>query len=98
MLLQGVLTCLWYDLGQSVQTLEQSNKMNTFFQAIFEKVSDLKEDFGVKRFMLGLTSFLVNSEMPHSVRKNYAIIMKTLTFLSSKSIELRHKAREGTSR
>ena len=68
--------------------------MPTFFQAVFEKVGGLEEDFEVKRFMLGLTSFLtpVNGEMPESVKGNYGNIMKALAFLSSKSIELRQKA------
>ena len=94
MLLQGVLMCFWYDLGQSVGLLESQGQMPTFFQAVFEKVGGLEEDFEVKRFMLGLTSFLtpVNGEMPESVKDNYGNIMKALAFLSSKSIELRQKA------
>ena len=70
--------------------------MQTFFQAVFEKVGELKEDFEVKRFMLGLTSFLtvVNGEMPESVKSNYGNIMKALAFLASKSIEIRQKAQQ----
>ena len=49
-------------------------------------------DFEVKKLMLGLTSLLVASEMPESVRNNYTNIMKALAWLSSKSIELRQKA------
>lgn len=49
---------------------------------MFAKVSEIKEDFEVKRFMLGLTSFLVNSDMPQSVKNNYTNIMKALAFLS----------------
>lgn len=49
----------------------------------------MKEDFEVKRFMLGLTSFLVSSDMPDSVKNNYANIIKALAFLSARSIEIR---------
>lgn len=35
MLLQGILMCLWYDLGQTVTVLEQAGAMETFFQFIF---------------------------------------------------------------
>ena len=49
----------------------------------------MKEDFEVKRFVLGLTAFLVNSDMPDSVKNNYSNIIKALSFLSNKSIELR---------
>jgi len=89
MLLQGVLMCLWYDLGQTVAVLEQQGATTLFFQFIFNKVSELSEDFEVKRFMLGLTSFLTSSEMPDSVKNNYPNIIKALAFLSTKSIEIR---------
>ena len=42
--------------------------------------------------MLGLTSLLVASEMPDSVRSNYGNIMNALAWLSSKSIDIRQKA------
>ena len=45
--------------------------------------------------MLGLTSFLVASEMPESIRNNYGTIMKALAYLSGKSIEIRQKAIQG---
>ena len=95
MLLQGVLMCLWYDLGQTVAVLEQQSATESFFQFIFQKVGDVKEDFEVKRFILGLSSFLVNSEMPESVKNNYGNIIKALAFLSARSIEIRQKEREG---
>lgn len=81
--------CLWYDLGQTISCLEQAGHTDSFFQAIFAKVGNLKEDFEVKRFVLGLTAFLVNSDMPDSVKNNYSNIIKALSFLSNKSIELR---------
>ena len=95
MLLQGILMCLWYDLGQTVSLLEQAGAMETFFQFIFQKVSEIREDFEVKRFVLGLTAFLVNSDMPDSVKNNYPNIIKALSYLSGKSIEIRQKALEG---
>jgi len=42
--------------------------------------------------MLGLSSFLVNSDMPDSIKNHYPNIIKALAFLSTKSIELRQKA------
>jgi hypothetical protein len=92
------MMCLWYDLGQTVTVLEQSGTTETFFQAIFAKCSDIKEDFEVKRFMLGLSSFLVNSDMPDGVKNHYPNIIKALAFLSSKSIELRQKALQAKQR
>lgn len=98
MLLQGILTCLWYDMGQTVSVLEAQGAMDTFFQFVFQKVSEIREDFEVKRFVLGLTALLVNSDMPASVKSNYANTMKALAYLSSKSIEIRHKNAQGKQR
>lgn len=98
MLLQGVLMCLWYDLGQTVTVLEQQNATESFLRCVFDRLGAVKADFEVKRFILGLTSFLVNSEMPESVKGNYGNIMKALAFLSARSIEIRQKAHEGKQR
>lgn len=95
MLLQGILMCLWYDMGQTVSVLETQNAMETFFQFIFQKVGEIREDFEVKRFVLGLTALLVNSEMPDSVKNNYSNIIKALAYLSQKSIDIRQNAMEG---
>lgn len=84
--------CLWYDIGQSITFLESNGASDYIFQAIFAKVTEIKEDFEVKRFMLGLTSFLINSDMPDSVKNNYGNIIKALSYLSQRSIEIRQKA------
>ena len=90
--------CLWYDLGQTITVLEQSGASDYIFQSIFAKITTVKEDFEVKRFMLGLTSFLVSSDMPDSVKNNYGNIIKALAYLSSRSIEIRQKAMQAKQR
>ena len=50
---------------------------------------ELKQDFEVKRFILGLSAVIVNSDMPQVVKDNFGNIMKALVFLSGKSIEIR---------
>ena len=96
MLLQGIAMCLWYDMGQSVSMLDQQGAMDAFFQSVFSKIQDVKNDFEVKRFVLGFTSLLVNSgEMPDSVKNQYSNIMKALAFLAGRSIEIRQKELEG---
>jgi hypothetical protein len=52
-------------------------------------VPEISEDFEIKRFILGLSSFLVMKDMPELVKNNYGNIMQALVFLSGKSIELR---------
>lgn len=51
---------------------------------------ELKQDFEVKRFILGLSAVIVNSDMPQAVKDNFGNIMKALVFLSGKSIEIRN--------
>jgi len=54
----------------------------------------LKQDFEVKRFMLGLSSLLIPVAMPEIITKNYSNIMKALTYLSSKSVEIRTREKK----
>jgi len=41
MLLQGVLMCLWYDLGQTVAVLESQGATGSVFDFVFAKVGDI---------------------------------------------------------
>ena len=95
MLLQGLLTCVWYDQQATLQRLEQRQATTHFVDQILSKTSCLKQDFEVKRFMLGLSSLLIPVAMPEVVTKNYSNIMKALTYLSSKSVEIRNKEKRG---
>ena len=64
MLLQGILMCLWYDYGVTLTKLEASAATGKLLQVIMEKVPQLKQDFEVKRFILGLSALVVASDMP----------------------------------
>lgn len=55
-------------------------------------VTELTEDFEVKRFMLGLSGILIPSDMPPAIQNNYGTIIKVLIFLSQKSVELYEKS------
>ena len=59
MLLQGILMCLWYDLDTTMTILEQTGTTDSFLQSVFGMVPKIKEDFEIKRFVIGLSSFLV---------------------------------------
>ena len=87
--MQGIMMCLWYDYGITLTKLEETGQTVSFFNAVMEKVLKLKEDFEVKRFSLGLSALLVNSEMPQAVKDNYGNIIKALSYLSRRSIEIR---------
>ena len=82
MLLQGIMMCLWYDYGVSLTKFEEVSATANIFQVIFEQVPTIKQDFEVKRFILGLSSLIVNSDMPTAVKDNYGNIIKALVFLS----------------
>ena len=91
MLLQGILLCLWYDLGTTLSILVESGNLDNFMGTAFSKITDITEDFEVKRFMLGLSSLLVNQDMPDTVKANYQTLMQALVHLSAKSIEIKQK-------
>jgi len=82
MLLQGYMMCFWYDATTTLQVLEQSGRSGWLFEQIFKQVSELKNDFEVKRFMLGLSSLIEPIEMPQVISDNYQTIMKVLVYLS----------------
>lgn len=82
MLVQGIMMCLWYDYGVSLTKFEEINATSSIFQVIFEQVPTIKQDFEVKRFVLGLSSLIVNSDMPQAVKDNYGNLIKALVFLS----------------
>jgi len=44
--------------------------------------------------MLGLSSLLIPVAMPEIITKNYSNIMKALTYLSSKSVEIRTREKK----
>lgn len=63
MLLQGILMCLWYNMPATLTILEQTSTTDSFLKSVFEKISEVKEDFEVKRFILGLSAFIVQQDM-----------------------------------
>jgi len=58
---------------------------------VFSKIGEIKQDFEVKRFILGLSSLLVTVDMPDVVKNNYQTLMQALVALSVRSIEIRQE-------
>ena len=92
MLIQGILMCIWYDFEITLRQLQERGSDSKFFDLFFQQVREdkIKEDFEVKRSILGLSALIVKSEMPPSVTENYGNIINALVFLSQKSIEIRN--------
>ena len=92
MLVQGILMCIWYDYGVALGSLQEKKADSQFFQLLFKQIQEerVKEDFEVKRCILGLSALLVPAEMPPSVTENYGNIINALVFLSEKSIKIRN--------
>ena len=86
--------CFWYDFGLTLQKLESIGKTGEVLSQIINKVEVIKQDFEVKRFVLGLSSLIVNSDMPQAVKDNYCNIIKALIYLSDKSIKIRGEERQ----
>ena len=92
MLIQGILMCIWYDFGVTLRQLQERGADIKFFELLFQQIKDdkIKEDFEVKRCILGLSTLIVKAEMPPSVTENYGSIINALVYLSQKSIEIRN--------
>ena len=86
--------CLWYDFGVTLTKLEETQQTGKLLESVMSKVQTIKQDFEVKRFILGLSSLIVNADMPAAVKDNYSNIIKALIFLSNKSIEIRGAEKE----
>ena len=58
---------------------------------IFKFTAILKQDYEVKRFMMGLSSLLTPISMPEVISTSYGNIMKALVYLSNKHVEIKYK-------
>lgn len=58
MLMQGLSMCLWYNSAATLAALENLNATASVFNFIFELIPNLKQDFEVKRFAVGMTSLV----------------------------------------
>jgi hypothetical protein len=95
MLAQGLCMCLWYNTQHTVMSLETLGCTASFFQLLGSLVqTQVKQDFEIKRFVLGLTSLVQFPELPQSVQQNMPTVMKMLVYLCQSSIVVRAKNRE----
>lgn len=84
--------CIYNSTSITMQILDSQNYLGSFLQNLFNLSKDVKEDFEVKRFMLGLTSIIKMAEaIPRSIQSSLPMIMKVLVFLSQKSLAITEK-------
>lgn len=93
MLSQGICMALYYNTNLTLISLEQLGCTNNWISLIFNQAQTLKQDFEIKRFIIGLSSLIKKdqSELPQSVQQSLPGIMKMLVFLCQKSIVIREK-------
>ena len=59
MLAQGICMCLWYNTTQTLISLEQLGCTSNFFTLMFGLAEQtVKQDFEIKRFVIGLSSLI----------------------------------------
>ena len=89
--------CLWYSTPYTLQSLEKLGCTDNFLGLVFQ-LSDqtVKQDFEIKRFVIGLSSLVQRdpNELPPSVQQQIPNIMKVIVFLTQKSIVVRLKNQE----
>ena len=97
MLAQGICMCLWYSTPHTLMALDKLGCTESFFGLVFSLAeSTVKQDFEIKRFVIGLSSVVQRdpSELPPQVQQQIANIMKVIVFLCQRSIVVRAKNHE----
>lgn len=91
MLQQGLCMCFWYSTPITLQCLEQQQCTQSCLNVVLMQIDKLKQDFEVKRYLIGLIALLQSdpSSVPVSITNSYTNIMKGCVYLSRKSIEIR---------
>ena len=85
MLIQGFMMSFWYDFTTTQSHLELRQATSHIIGQTLEMAVKLKQDFEAKRFILGLTSMLVNPNAQpvcQSIQSNFENIIKALVYLS----------------
>ena len=74
---------LWYNTTQTLISLEQMGMTTNWINLVFSQLDTIKQDFEIKRFIIGLSSLIQkdHSELPPSVNEQLPGIMKALVFL-----------------
>jgi hypothetical protein len=97
MLAQGICMCLWYSTPHTLMALDKMNCTENFFGLVFSLTeTTVKQDFEIKRFVIGLSSVVQRdpNELPPQVQQQMGNIMKVIVFLCQKSIVVRVKNQE----
>ena len=94
MLSQGVCMALFYSAPHALAALEQMGVTSSFLGLLFQQAETLKNDFEIKRFIIGLSTLmkLDQGTLPQSVQQQLPGLAKAAVFLCQKSIVLREKA------
>lgn len=93
MLIQGIMSNLWYDQQTTLNSLKNSNNLDNVFNFILTNVDKMTKDFEIKRVVIGLASVNLTTNMPppQELMPKSDQIMKAIVFLSHRSIELKEK-------
>ena len=71
MVSQGICMALWYNTTQTLISLEQMGMTTNWINLVFSQLDTIKQDFEIKRFIIGLSSLIQkdHSELPPSVNE-----------------------------
>jgi len=78
MIIQGIMVALWYDACTTVQYLESRQATSHVVQQVLSKTGELKQDFEVKKFTIGITALLMaqtQMQLPEVVSQNTHSLM-----------------------
>ena len=84
----------WYDQNVTIQSLQTMGQLDNVFQTIFNSINNIKEDFEIKRMIIGLSTLTLSqnsSSLDAGVQTRFGEFMKAIVFLCQKSLEIREK-------
>ena len=58
MVSQGICMALWYNTTQTLISLEQMGMTTNWINLVFSQLDTIKQDFEIKRFIIGLSSLI----------------------------------------
>ena len=94
MIIQGIMMNFWYNQSVTIQSLSSLNQLDQVFNFILNNINEMKNDFEIKRIIIGLSTLTLSSnshQLDNRVQARFQDFMKAILFLCQKSMQCREK-------
>ena len=62
MIIQGIMMNMWYDQSTTIQSFSSCNQLDSVFNFILQNVTNMENDFEIKRLVIGLSTLTMSPE------------------------------------